>query len=172
VAVGHAARNNLEAALSSLAAGGLERGTYRNTFTCVRDTVAIVPRALPPARASGSQTALIVGLPDAVATTGRDHQVKIRFAAPHAGGLEHGGDDPGNAPGNEASGTWVRVAEALAGPNWGGQFIPRIGTEVLVDFIDGDMDCPIIVGQLSEKICDPSKATAVRTLLDLTVAVR
>jgi type VI secretion system secreted protein VgrG len=153
LAVEHAARNNLEAALSKVAAGGLERGTYRNTFTCVRDTVAIVPRALPPARASGSQTALIVGLPDAIATTDRDHQVKIQFAwqrgaVPNAGGLEHGNGDPGNAPGNEASGTWVRVAEALAGPNWGGQFIPRIGTEVLVDFIDGDMDRPIIVGQL------------------------
>jgi type VI secretion system secreted protein VgrG len=153
LAVEHAARNNLEAALSKVAAGGLERGTYRNTFTCVRDTVAIVPRALPPARTSGSQTALIVGLPDAIATTDRDHQVKIQFAwqrgaVPNAGGLEHGNGDPGNAPGNEASGTWVRVAEALAGPNWGGQFIPRIGTEVLVDFIDGDMDRPIIVGQL------------------------
>jgi len=151
--VDHAGRNNLEAALSSVASGGLERGTYRNTFTCVRETVAIVPRALPPARASGSQTALIVGLPDAIATTGRDHQVKIQFAwqrgaTPNAGGLEHGNGDPGNAPGNEASGTWVRVAEALAGPNWGGQFIPRIGTEVLVDFIDGDMDRPVIVGQL------------------------
>jgi type VI secretion system secreted protein VgrG len=42
----------------------------------------------------------------------------------------------------------VRVAEALAGSNWGGQFIPRAGTEVLVDFIDGDMDRSIIVGQL------------------------
>jgi hypothetical protein len=85
----------------------------------VRDTVVIVPRALPSARASGSQTAQIVGLRDVVATTERDHQVKIqskgqRGAVPHAGG----------------------------------QFIPRIGTEVLIDFIDGDMGRPIIVGQL------------------------
>jgi type VI secretion system secreted protein VgrG len=63
----------------------------------------------------GRQTALIVGLPGAVAT-GRDQQVKIQFAwqsgaAPNAGGLKHGAGntgDPGNAPGNEASGTWVR----------------------------------------------------------------
>lgn len=153
LAVDHAGRNNLGTALADVAAGGLERGTYRNTFTCVRDSVAIVPHPLPAPRASGSQTALVVGLPDAVATTGRDHQVKIQFAwqrgqTPNAGGLEHGNGDPGNAPGNQASGTWVRVAEALAGPNWGGQFVPRIGTEVLVDFIEGDMDCPVIVGQL------------------------
>jgi type VI secretion system secreted protein VgrG len=42
----------------------------------------------------------------------------------------------------------VRVAEALAGPNWGSQFTPRIGTEVLVDFIDNDIDRPLVVAQL------------------------
>ena len=54
----------------------------------------------------------------------------------------------GNAPGNEQSGTWVRVAESLSGPNWGSLFTPRIGTEVLVDFIDGDIDQPIVVACL------------------------
>jgi type VI secretion system secreted protein VgrG len=42
----------------------------------------------------------------------------------------------------------VRVAEALAGPNWGTLFTPRLGTEVLVDFIEGDIDRPVIVAQL------------------------
>jgi uncharacterized protein involved in type VI secretion and phage assembly len=37
---------------------------------------------------------------------------------------------------------------ALAGPNWGSQFTPRIGTEVLVNFADGDMDRPVVLGQL------------------------
>jgi type VI secretion system secreted protein VgrG len=40
------------------------------------------------------------------------------------------------------------VAEALAGPNWGTVFTPRIGTEVLVDFIESDIDRPVIVAQL------------------------
>ena len=84
----------------------------------------------------GSQTALVVGLAGAIATTARDHQVKIQFAwqrgaAPNSGGVAHNTDPRGNAPGNETSGAWVRVAEALAGPNWGSQFTPRIGTEVL-----------------------------------------
>ena len=72
----------------------------------------------------------------------RNHCVKVQFAwqrgaSPLPGGLTelHSPDpsltDAGNAPGNETSGTWVRVAEALAGPNWGSQFTPRIGTEVL-----------------------------------------
>jgi type VI secretion system secreted protein VgrG len=57
-------------------------------------------------------------------------------------------DTEGNAPGDHTSGTWVCVAEALAGPNWGTSFLPRIGGEVLVDFIEGDMDRPVVVAQL------------------------
>jgi type VI secretion system secreted protein VgrG len=103
--------------------------------------------------ALGPQTALVVGLGDSISTTTRDHQVKIQFAwargqGANAGGLGHNTDDEGSAPGDQASGTWIRVAEALAGPNWGSQFTPRIGTEVLVDFIEGDMDRPVVVAQL------------------------
>lgn len=170
----HEARNNfgpaLDGAIKQLLAAGkeaaaalarfvgdeLEPGTYRNRFACVRDTVAIVPRA-SAARFSGAalgpQTALIVGLPETINTTTREHQVRIQFAwqrgaASNPGGLAHDTDEKSNAPGNDASGTWVRVAEALAGPNWGSQFTPRIGTEVLVDFIEGDMDRPLVVAQL------------------------
>lgn len=48
-----------------------------------------------------------------------------------------------NAPASEASGTWVRVAQAWAGANWGGAFIPRLGQEVVVAFLDGDIDRPL-----------------------------
>ena len=41
---------------------------------------------------------------------------------------------------------WVRVMQAWAGNKWGTQFIPRIGQEVIVDFLDGDPDRPIITG--------------------------
>ncbi|MET3133012.1 type VI secretion system secreted protein VgrG [Oxalobacteraceae bacterium GrIS 1.11] len=155
--VEHTARNNVPTAqAASLANSGMAGGTYRNSFACVRDTVALVPPALAAraaASAPGPQTALVVGLPGTLATTGRDHHVKIQFpwqrgAAPNPGGLAHRGGDAGNAPGNDGSGTWVRVAEALAGPNWGSQFTPRIGTEVLVDFVEGDLDTPLIVAQL------------------------
>jgi type VI secretion system secreted protein VgrG len=55
----------------------------------------------------------------------------------------------------------VRVAEALAGPNWGTQFIPRIGTEVLVDFIEGDVDRPVIVSQLYTGCDEPPYSAGV-----------
>jgi type VI secretion system secreted protein VgrG len=151
----HEARNNLRAAgIRDTARDGSD--IYRNTFACVRDAVAIVPgetAAPQPWSAPGPQTALVVGLPDAAATTTRDHQVKIQFPwqrgrNPNPGGMAHNSDSGGSAPGDDTSGAWVRVAEALAGPNWGTQFTPRIGTEVLVDFIEGDIDRPVIVAQL------------------------
>ncbi len=46
---------------------------------------------------------------------------------------------------NAQSGTWVRVAELQAGPNWGSHYIPRIGDEVWVEFIEGDIDRLVIV---------------------------
>lgn len=174
--VEHAAANNLNTGLASpaappglahqtdrLSSHTLEHGTYRNRFACVRQAVAIVPAAtVAPRRptALGPQTAFVVGVEGAPLTTGRDHHVKIQFpwqrgVAPHPGGLsdtgtpgDNQGDDQGNAPGNDRSGTWVRVAEALAGPNWGSHFTPRIGTEVLVDFMEGDMDRPVVVACL------------------------
>lgn len=153
--VSHHARNNFDPALTSARQQILEGGTYRNRFGCVREAVAIVPAAIAArvVRAMGSPTALVVGLPESISTTGRDHQVKIQFAwqrgaSPNGGGIGHNTDPRGNAPGNETSGAWVRVAEALAGPNWGSQFTPRIGTEVLVDFIEGDIDRSVIVSQL------------------------
>src|SRR5699024_10854972 len=56
------------------------------------------------------------------------------------------GDD--NAPASDASGTWVRVATPMAGPNWGTNFVPRVGQEVIVSFIEGDIDRPIVTGTL------------------------
>jgi type VI secretion system secreted protein VgrG len=41
---------------------------------------------------------------------------------------------------------WVRVAQTWAGPGWGSQFIPRIGMEVVVEFLEGDPDKPLVVG--------------------------
>jgi type VI secretion system secreted protein VgrG len=154
--VRHDARNNLDAGIAGSSLASVEKGTYRNSFACVRDVVAIVPAltAAPhPCTSLGPQTALVVGLADAVSTTTRDHQVRVQFAwqrgaDANPGGLAHNTDEKGCAPGDERSGTWVRVSEALAGPNWGTVFTPRIGTEVLVDFIEGDIDRPVIVAQL------------------------
>lgn len=158
LSVEHHGANNLGArAAELLGTTDVESGSYRNELAAQPATVPLVSRPLlrPVTR---PQVAHVVGLPGQAVTTERDHRIKIQFPwqrgeTPHAGGLTETGPGgrtagkTGNAPGNDQSGTWVRVAEWLSGPNWGSHFLPRIGTEVLVDFLDGDIDRPIVIGQ-------------------------
>lgn len=156
--VTHEAANNLGAeAADILQTPDLERGTYRNQFEAAPATARLVP--LPPAAptAPGLQTAVVVAAPDQPLSTDRDQRIRIQFGwqrglAPLAGALPGpatlGGQTTGHAPGDHRSGTWVRVAQSVAGPNWGAVFTPRVGTEVLVDFVDGDIDRPVVVGGL------------------------
>ncbi|MBI5256117.1 MAG: type VI secretion system tip protein VgrG [Burkholderiales bacterium] len=157
LAVEHHITNNLGAqAAELLGATELEHGTYRNHFHAAPAAAAVVPRFIRKPTAPGLQTALVVGLAGEPLTTDREHRVKIQFpwqrgVAPLPGGLGHDERSPdaqGNAPGNESSGTWVRVASPAAGANWGAVFTPRIGTEVAVEFIEGDIDRPLILGTL------------------------
>jgi len=46
------------------------------------------------------------------------------------------------------SSCWIRVSQQWAGNQWGAQFIPRVGTEVLISFVEGDPDRPIVIGQV------------------------
>ncbi|UXV79833.1 DUF2345 domain-containing protein [Xanthomonas oryzae pv. oryzae] len=113
-------------------------------------------RALPQdrSRMPGPQSARVVGVADAALSPSRDHQVRIQFPwqrgdQPTPGGLtDSASTAPGHAPGDQRAGTWVPVAEWVAGPNWGSHFLPRIGSEVLVEFLHGDIDQPRITGQL------------------------
>ena len=95
----------------------------------------------------GTQTAVVVGL-DAPVHTDRDGRVKVQFHWQRGARGSHRLSAPldDNAPASDASGTWVRVAQAWGGANWGSVFIPRLGQEVLVEFIEGDIDRPVIVG--------------------------
>ena len=157
VVIEHVAANNLGSGIVDLLqAPELERGSYRNRFLAVRADTAIAPTPPTKPTAPGLQTARVVGLPDAAVTSTRDHQVRIQFPwqrgrRPNPGGLMDTGSSArpdGHAPGDHTSGTWVRVAEWTAGPNWGSHALPRIGSEVLVEFLHGDIDQPVVTGQL------------------------
>jgi type VI secretion system secreted protein VgrG len=97
----------------------------------------------------GTQTAIVVGLGEPVHTD-RDGRIKVQFhwqrGASSAHRLDHAADS--NAPGDDSTGTWVRVSQAWAGANWGGHHTPRLGQEVLVSFIEGDIDRPVVVGSV------------------------
>ena len=56
---------------------------------------------------------------------------------------------------DEKSSCWLRTAQAWGGGGWGSQFIPRVGDEVLVDFMEGDPDWPIIVGSVYNEANQP-----------------
>ncbi|PHV10414.1 type VI secretion system Vgr family protein [Chitinimonas sp. BJB300] len=137
---------------------------YRNHAVCLYARAAVgmgesVDTPFAPAPVTGSyhsrptvqgiQTATVVGLGGLPIDTDRNHRVKVQFHW-QRGGSAHNrqthstGDD--NAPANERAWAWVRVGAPAAGGNWGSSFIPRIGQEVLVNFLDGDIDRPIVVG--------------------------
>ena len=156
LAVEHHAANNLGSqAAELLKLSDVERGSYRNHFHAAPAAAALVPRFRRKPTAPGATTALVVGVEGEPLTTDREHRVKVQFhwqrgERPNAGGLAHVSpvDATGHAPGSDAAGTWVRVALPAAGANWGAAFVPRVGTEVAVSYIEGDIDRPVVTGQL------------------------
>lgn len=82
----------------------------------------------------GPQTAKVVGESGEEVTTDQYGRIKVQFFWDRLG------------QNNENSSCWIRVAQIWAGSNWGGIVIPRIGQEVVVDFLDGNPDRPIVTG--------------------------
>jgi len=124
------------------------RTPYRSSGTDAHG-VRLHPR--PTVR--GQQTAIVVGPPGAPIYTDRDHRIKVQFHwqrgdASHSRAVHPYPDGHTGAPGDETAGTWVRVATPIAGANWGSNMLPRVGQEVLVDFMEGDIDRPVVIGSL------------------------
>lgn len=110
---------------------------YRNSFTCIpatRPARRPLPAAKPIVR--GPQTALVVGPSGQEIHTDKHGRIRIQFPWDRYGTK------------NEKSSCFVHVAQALAGKSWGTVFIPRIGMEVVVHFLDGDPDRPLVTGSV------------------------
>jgi type VI secretion system secreted protein VgrG len=157
LSIEHEAVNNLGAEIAELLERGeLEQGHYRNRFVAVPAGVPIVPPYRDRPTVSGVQTAIVVGEPGSRVSSTRDHQVRIQFpwmrgVAPLPGGLTDTAsrsNPAGHAPGNHQSGVVARLAEQTAGPNFGHSFTPRIGAEVVVGFDSGNIDMPVVLGQV------------------------
>ena len=123
-------------------AGGYQTGEsdefrYRNFFVAIPHSVPFRPlRTTPKPVVQGSQTALVVGKSGEEIWVDSHGRVKVQFYWDR------------NGKKDENSSCWVRVASTWAGKNWGFIQIPRIGQEVIVDFIEGDPDRPIITGRV------------------------
>jgi type VI secretion system secreted protein VgrG len=96
-------------------------------------------RTTPKPAVQGVQTAVVVGPKGEEIHTDEFGRVKVQFHW----------DRYGEA--NENSSCWIRVAHVWAGKSWGGIYTPRIGQEVIVDFLEGDPDQPIITGRVYNK---------------------
>ncbi|NYE64234.1 type VI secretion system VgrG family protein [Duganella sp. 1224] len=134
-----------------------ERPIYRNRIDACR--LSTPYRSLPSVarpQILGQQSAVVVGPPGAVVHTDRDHRIKVQFhwqrGSDSHSRLNHPyADTHSGAPADDRAGTWVRVATPLApvaGANWGSNAVPRVGQEVLIDFIEGDIDRPVVIGAL------------------------
>lgn len=111
--------------------------SYSNSFTCIPENVPYRPaRVTPRAYVRGVQTAVVVGPAGEEVHVDEWGRVKVQFHWDRQGRMD------------EHSSCWVRVSQLWAGPTWGAMFIPRIGQEVIVDFIEGDPDRPIIIGRV------------------------
>ncbi|MEW7972896.1 MAG: type VI secretion system tip protein TssI/VgrG [Candidatus Thiodiazotropha endolucinida] len=93
-------------------------------------------RITPKPMVQGPQTAVVVGPSGEEIYTDEYGRVKLQFHWDRYGQRD------------ENSSCWVRVAQVWAGKNWGAMHIPRIGQEVIVDFLEGDPDRPIITGRV------------------------
>ena len=146
---GAAPESSLLTALSQdpeLAAQAAELG-YANRFQAIRRAIPWRPLAVPQPTALGLQTAIVVGPGGSVTAQGADElytdamgRIKVQF---HWQGASYA--DPRDDNRNTC---WVRVVQRWAGAGMGHQFIPRIGQEVLLQFIEGDIERPIVTGAL------------------------
>jgi type VI secretion system secreted protein VgrG len=133
-----------------------ERGMrYTNRFACVRRGIPIVPAFdhrtdLPRPQL---QSAIVVGPAGEEVHCDEHGRVKVRF--PGARAEDHSHAQGAGASDSDRDSAWVRVASTWASNQWGTITLPRVGDEVIVDFLGGDPDKPIIVAQVYGRAAPP-----------------
>ncbi|MGO8794155.1 MAG: type VI secretion system Vgr family protein [Candidatus Sulfotelmatobacter sp.] len=122
----------------SYTSAGTQGGeTYSNHFTCIPASVPYRPaRVTPKPFVQGPQPALVVGKSGEEIWVDQYGRVIVQFYWDRLGQQ------------NENSSCWIRTSQPWAGGNWGAMWIPRIGQEVLVSFLEGDPDRPVITGRV------------------------
>jgi type VI secretion system secreted protein VgrG len=114
-----------------------EPPAYENSFTCIPEEQTFRPaRTTPKPTVVGTQPAVVVGPKGQELHTDKYGRVMVQFFWDRDGKRD------------ENSTCWIRVAQLMAGKRWGASFWPRIGQEVLVSFLEGDPDQPVVVGSL------------------------
>jgi type VI secretion system secreted protein VgrG len=125
----HTARNQ-----SYRADDAAEGAEYRNVFRAMPASI----QYRPPLRSKkalilGTQTAVVVGPENEEIFVDKYGRIRVRFFWTQD---------------RQSSSCWVRVAQTWAGQNWGSISIPRVGQEVVVNFLEGDPDRPLVTGSV------------------------
>lgn len=108
---------------------------YRCSFSTIKATTQFrPPRVTPKPLISGPQTAIVSGKAGEEIWTDKHGRVKVQFHWDRA------------AKADENTSCWLRVAQSWAGKKYGAMFIPRVGHEVVVEFLEGDPDRPLVTG--------------------------
>src|SRR3954470_1419667 len=111
--------------------------SYRCAFAAMPSSQQFRPKRITPKPfVQGPQTAVVVGPGGEEIYTDKYGRVKVQFHWDRRGKKD------------ENSSCWIRVSHPWAGKGWGSVATPRIGQEVIVDFLEGDPDQPIITGRV------------------------
>ncbi|MEN6426758.1 MAG: type VI secretion system tip protein VgrG [Phycisphaerales bacterium] len=122
---------------AEFSSGGSAESVYSCSLTAIGSTEPFrAARVTSKPTIPGPQTALVVGPSGEEIHTDEYGRVKVQFHW----------DRYGKADDN--SSCWIRVAQVWAGRQWGAIYTPRVGQEVIVEFLDGDPDHPIITGRV------------------------
>ena len=110
---------------------------YANEFVVFPSTVPFRPPLVTPRPVvAGNHTAVVSGSSGEEIWTDEYGRIKVKFHW-----------DRSNSK-NENTSCWVRVAQTVAGNGWGHFFLPRVGQEVIVSYVDGDPDRPLVTGSV------------------------
>lgn len=116
---------------------GSSAGNYQCEFAAIpSDQQYRPPRRTPKPFVQGPQTAVVTGPSGEEIFTDKHGRVKVQFHWDRYGTKD------------EKSSCWIRVSQPWAGKGWGGVSIPRIGQEVVIDFLEGDPDQPLVTGRV------------------------
>ncbi len=111
--------------------------SYSNMFYAIPSNVTLRPeRKTPKPVVEGVQTAIVTGPAGEEIHTDKHGRVKVQFHWDRLGNKD------------DKSSCWIRVSQVAAGAGWGAIDVPRVGHEVIIDFIEGDPDRPIILGRV------------------------
>jgi type VI secretion system secreted protein VgrG len=126
-----------EATAGGMSSGAAAGGEFHCSLSAIAGKTPFRPaRITPKPVIQGPQTATVVGPAGEEIYTDEHGRIKVEFHWDRY------------SPTNENSSCWVRVAQPLAGKGWGFLALPRIGHEVVIDFLEGDPDDPLVTGSV------------------------